>query len=126
MQDLVLEAGRVRQPLDRRRDRRRSWQPATAERDAAGAAAVMKPASPPVSRAMTAARLPLELVDLDELRQDRGHRAHGLRHHDRGAERRHGARDVDDRPQAEFAADVGMASWGEVIGESARRGVNGA
>ena len=67
--------------------------------------AVTKPASPPVSRAMTGLAARCSCVDLDELRRDRRHRGDRLRHHDRGAERGHRAGDIDDRPQAEAFAD---------------------
>ena len=48
----------------------------------------------------------VQVLHLDKFAGDGGHRGDGLGHHDRGAEHGHGARSVDDRPQAELAPDV--------------------
>ena len=83
--------------------------PAMASVMPAEAEAVTKPASAP-QPGDDGAGLALQVVDLDELGQQLGDGPHRLRHHDRGAERRHGARHVDDRPQAQAAPDVARAS----------------
>ena len=79
--------------------------PATASVIAAEQEAVTKPASVPQRRAITLlARL--EVVDLDELGQDRRHGLHHFRRRDRRAERGHCARHVDDGTQPEMLSDI--------------------
>ena len=95
-------------------------QPATATVIPAEAEAVTVPASAAQAVAITGRGLAVQVADLDELGQDAAHRLDRLGHHDRGAQRGHGAGDVDDAPQAELGADVGaVGAHGErsVLGQ---------
>ena len=68
--------------------------------------AVTKPASPPVRSAIDRAGVAVQRGHVEELGQAPGHRIDRFGHRDRGAERRHGAGDVDDLAETEFGADV--------------------
>jgi hypothetical protein len=69
-------------------------QPATAIVMPAEQEAVMQPAS-------------VQLVDLHELAEDAFGHLHRLGHDDRGAQRGHGAGNVDDGAQAKLRTDIG-------------------
>ena len=68
--------------------------------------AVTKPASVPHRRAMVLAGELLEVVDLNELRQDRSHGLDHFRRRNRRAERRYGARHIDDGTQPKMLPDI--------------------
>jgi hypothetical protein len=104
--DLVLQAGRVWQALDAGEVRARH-RAGDRERDAGGSRR-RDVAGLRSGRARDHRRgLALEIVDLDELRQDLRNRLDHLRRGDRGAERRHGAGHVDDGAKPSRGADRG-------------------
>ena len=91
IEDFVLQSGRIGQALDRAADRCRSSRRRRRGEMPAEQEAVTKPASAPHSRAITGWPA-LQVVDLDELRQDRRHRLDRFRDDDRGAKRRSSCR----------------------------------
>jgi hypothetical protein len=104
-QHLVAQAGRLRQAFDSQQALA-GHGACYCHGNAAGAARRDESRFGARQAGDDAARLPLELVHLDELGRDGGHGGDRFRHHDRGAECRHRSGDVDDRPQAKLLADV--------------------
>ena len=97
-------------------------QPATETVIPAEAEAVIVPASAAQAVAITAEALRCRSLISTNSGRIAAHRVHGLGHHDRGAQRGHGAGDVDHPPQAELGADVGAVGEHGVASVLGERG----